>query len=423
MFFPKLQYGFRWSLPWLYARPNYFMVVTPFGTQHIGYPPIYVLPAFGILFLVTIACIYFFVCRPCGGLCCCCRKCLSCCARRCRCWGVDGRIKVLLITDIFGNKELKNLLALLLLTNMVKKQKIDIVGIVTTGGNNSCRTKHAIEWLRYLELEKEIPVVSSRDIDESANVFLEEVDSRVQRKPAKNSTRSPTKLILNMAKVHGNSLHIYSTTGTALTPLRDAIQADKSKCLKKIGGLYLNNLQVKCSTSNKDSSRSCPCCSNPKATKIIIPSDSNAKKGDEIEHLIDSPSMHCVFKSLQAKVPFTVFIVQPTSVAGQPESEKGITINSIIRKILSSKTYLKSSQENVYAVKTGGISTNSMTDFAKVVSSSLFALYIDGEVSNESIFRVHTWGKHHIVKVKAEKNIEKTLSRFIESGIDYHYCI
>ena len=57
---------------------------------------------------------------------------------------------------------------MLLLTNMVKKQKIDVVGIITTGGNNSCRTKHTIEWLRYLELEKEISVASSRDIDKSA---------------------------------------------------------------------------------------------------------------------------------------------------------------------------------------------------------------------------------------------------------------
>ena len=276
MFFPKLQNGFRWSLPWLYARPNYFMIITPFGTQHIDYPPIYVLPVFAILLIVTVAFFYFWVCRPRGGLCCCCRKCLSYCARRCYCWDLNGRIKVLIITDIFGNRELKNLLSLLLLTNMVKKQKIDVVGIITTGGNNSCRTKHTIEWLRYLELEKEISVASSRDIDESAQVFLKELCSSAQHKASEN-TISPTKLILSMAKEHGNSLHIYSTTGTALTPLRDAIQADKSKYLKKIGGLYLNNMQVTCSTNNKDSQRSCRCCSNPKATKIIIPSDLKTK--------------------------------------------------------------------------------------------------------------------------------------------------
>ena len=77
----------------------------------------------------------------------------------------------------------------------------------------------------------------------------------------------------------------------------------------------------------------------------------------------------------------------------------------------------------MYAVNTEGISARSIVNFAKLVSSSLFALYIDEEVSNETIFRVHTWGKHRIVKVKAEKSIEKTLSRLIESGIDYHYCI
>ena len=99
MFFPKLQNGFRWSLPWLYARPNYFMIITPFGTQHIDYPPIYVLPVFAILLIVTVAFFYFLVCRPHGGLCCCCRKCLSYCARRCYCWDLNGRIKVLIITD------------------------------------------------------------------------------------------------------------------------------------------------------------------------------------------------------------------------------------------------------------------------------------------------------------------------------------
>ena len=300
MFFPKIPYGFRWSLPWLYARPNYFMVVTPFGTQHIDYPPIFVLPAFGILLVVTVAFIYFWVCRPHGGLCCCCRKCFSYCARRCCCLDLDGRIKVLLITDIFGNRELKNLLSMLLLTNMVKKQKIDVVGIITTGGNNSCRTKHTIEWLRYLELEKEISVASSRDIDESATVFLKELCSSAQHKASEDNI-SATKLILSMAKKHGNSLHIYSTTGTALTPLRDAIQADKSRYLKKIGGLYLNNLQVTCSTNNKAPKRSCRCCSNPNATKIIIPADLKTKKDNEIGHLIDCPSTHCVFKSLKQK--------------------------------------------------------------------------------------------------------------------------
>ena len=97
----------------------------------------YVLPAFGILLVVTVAFIYFWVCRPHGGLCCCCRKCFSYCARRCCCLDLDGRIKVLLITDIFGNRELKNLLSMLIDEHMVKKQKIDVVGIVTTGGNNS----------------------------------------------------------------------------------------------------------------------------------------------------------------------------------------------------------------------------------------------------------------------------------------------
>ena len=84
MLIPRIRgYEFKLFAPWLYIRPTYFMIITPFGTQVISYPPIYFIPAFLIILLICICCIYFFVCRPHGGCCCCCRKYLCPCLCRC----------------------------------------------------------------------------------------------------------------------------------------------------------------------------------------------------------------------------------------------------------------------------------------------------------------------------------------------------
>ena len=447
MIFPRLRVARHLFWPWLYIRPTYFMIVTPFGTQVISYPPIYFLPAFGIALIIALWCIYYYICRPNGGICCCCRKILYpllCqCSRR-----NDGTNlkKVLIITDIFSHENMKNLLSLLLLANMMKKKKIEIVGIVTTGGNNEIRARHTLEWLKYLNLSDKIPVAYGRDIDNTAELFLERIvrnqfqdgdeeeeeDEKILNKH--NVSSSSTELILKLAKTYGKKLYIYSTTSIALTPLNDAIKKDKSsKYLKYIGGIYLNNLQVKRDKNKHIRKKKCCSCSSSKHiedknNKIIVPmnlkllqEDKTTKKKRKI--VLDEPSTHRVFQTLQLKVPFTIF----SNVADTTNFNNNIDISKdIIDKILASETYINSTVDNRYKIKTSIVSkskNNIHDSIEKPICSNdaaLFGLYLDDDVNNDLILKNINWGQHCIV-TKNDDN--KKINKLIDTNIDFQYCL
>jgi hypothetical protein len=425
MFVPTFAINkFRWFIPWLYIRPTYFMIITPFGTQVISYPPIYVIPASVFLLTMFIGLVYIYICQPNGGCCCFWGKCLSKCLFE-RNNNDTVMKKILIFTDIFGDQNMKNLLSLLLLTSMMKKKKIEIVGIITTGGNNKIRAEHTIEWLKYLNLLNNIPVTFGRDIDDTVNLFLEEnvTVSSENRNDNDNdiSKVSPTKLILELAKKHEKNLYIYSTTGVSLTPLNDAIKKDKaSKYLKAIGGIFINNLHVKCEMNRQTGRNKCWSSSSKdtdEANKIIVPSNfkkiRKLKKG-KLQTLVDGPSTHCVFQKLQLKVPFTIFDHSNTS-ASSSSPEENINNNisrDIINNILTSKTFIRISSNNKYKIKTiektdGGSRCNN--------DAALFGLYLDNDINDHLIVKKRKWGKHCIVT----KGDDTKINKLIDKSIDY----
>ena len=101
---------------------------------------------------------------------------------------------------------------------------------------------------------------------------------------------------MKLAKRYGKKLYIYSTTSIALTPLNDAIKKDKSsKYFKYIGGIYLNNLQVKRDKNKHIRKKKCCSCSSSKHIE-----DKNSKSVIAL-HAIDF-SKNQGFKNIHSKM-------------------------------------------------------------------------------------------------------------------------
>eukprot|EP00945_MAST-04E_sp_MAST-4E-sp1_P005791 g5791.t1 len=224
-----------WFFPQLYIRPNYFFIITPFGTQQVPFKPIIVIPTFVVCLLLLL---WFLV-----------RKCLF----SKRYVEAKKKKKILYIATLGEDKGrgfLDYFMGIVALSGLVKDDQVDCVGIVTGKPSNK---KMIDRWIRAFHLFEDVVVP----------VYSEEND-----------------FILKSVEQHGNELCV--VVAGQMTPLKNAIlmciEGRGANPFLKLDSIVWPELCVELKTK-PGLKKKCPCCrTKAPPRKIIIPSISRCGK-------------------------------------------------------------------------------------------------------------------------------------------------
>lgn len=258
MVFPSMTPQRGWFWPSMYIRPNYFFVITPFGTQHIDYPPIIFIPA------CIVTCVLLL-----------CTTCWFCCRSK------KTVRRILVVLDAVEN--LDHLLGLHILSILAKKGKVQVVGIVTCGKDPTTGAALVTEWIEscrfFTDIEFETPAVVHG---------VEGNDA-----------------VLNSVQKYGRNLTVL-LAGPA-TVVCEALRRDEKHILRTLGSMVVQGFAR---TKKKEGRRNKCCCRQ--YHNIVIPDFSRSKHLREDKH-----SANHIFSWLQNDVPFSV-LDQPGEKSTSP---------------------------------------------------------------------------------------------------------
>ena len=364
--FPSLTPQRGWFWPSLYIRPKYFFVITPFGTQHIGYPPIFFIPAFVVTFVALMVTTGYFCCR---------RK--------------KQTRQVLLVTSPLENVD--HLLGMRMLSSLAQKNKISLIGIVINdGGSPKAGPNIIIEWIKSFQLF-----------------------ARTRHGPPSVVHGTAGKdMILSAAKRHGRNLTIL--VSGAATAMGEAVNDDEKHVLRKVGAVVVQGF---CKMKTKEGRRNKCCCRQ--YNKIVLPDfkRSNSLRGDKV-------SADCMFRRLQNYVQFSILDQDVNNDATHPLKSKDYrSVVSLLlhlytpgREALGKIACTDSTEMEVIAEKLNleGI------HFHFVLLVWYLQLMEEEETFPPSIVR---WGRHQILDLETNENcgglanhITSKIFRLIKSG-------
>ena len=202
----------------------------------------------------------------------------------------DTRIPVLLITDIGG--DIDDTLAVIAFNGL--KEKVNLVGIVTSGGDCVARAVQAKLWQQHLGVpDDKCKVIVGPDPEYlrvgeykvgSGYGISSNIDGQTnseEQVQSLNLEYNSTEAILKIVDEHKENLIIMGIG--PLTPLGEAIKEDHSDSISKVKGIYLQG-RLETDTDGQ-----------------IMPWHINAYNFDQ-----DKPASELVFKKLRDKVPFTL---------------------------------------------------------------------------------------------------------------------
>ena len=291
----------KYWIPYIYARPNYVILATPLGSKHVPLPLEDFLVAVAITVLSGIVlCCWLCPRRYCCRYCCCSQRCSKKKQRHQKQRRSTTARPVLIITD--GGTDVDGTLALCALKGLMQQQQVNLVGVVTSGGQLETRARIARGWLRRLGIADKIVSVApgsrrKRATRTTAEEEEEEEDptcyipkaTPLTVQEAKlygtNKTAAGAKLILTLVRQHAEQLEIIVLG--KLTTLAHALRLEGDigldACQK---GIKMLHLQGQCRTNETE--------------QRLMP-DFNAAN-----FKADKQATNAVFASLQDTVPFRV---------------------------------------------------------------------------------------------------------------------
>ena len=207
----------KYWVPYIYARPKYIIIATPFGSRHVPLPLEDFLVAVILTLLVVLATLYLFVPRRYLRRFCCCCCCCSCFNQQNKRRATKPR-PVLIITDI--GRDIDDTLALCTLNGLRKQGKVKIVGVVATGGNGLTRARVVRFWLRRFDIsDTSVPVAACMK-DGRTECFIPKGTPSLESAALYVGTAA--ELILDCATTYPQQLEIFALA--PLTPLADALE-------------------------------------------------------------------------------------------------------------------------------------------------------------------------------------------------------
>ena len=230
----------KYWIPYIYARPHYIIVATPFGSQHVPLPLEDFLVA--VAFTVLSSLVVLYLLCPRRYCCCCC-----CCNRKCTRTSQKNRPlprPVLIITDI--GRDIDDTLAFLTLQGLLQQHKAQLVGVVTSGGQGEQRARVVRRWLRRFGLrDEDVPIAFCTQQGQSECYLPKDTPLASD---ASLSSLHPGDLILATIEKYGGALEIVALA--PLTPLAQAMQRKKKgqSCLATVQqGIKMLHIQGNCS--------------------------------------------------------------------------------------------------------------------------------------------------------------------------------
>jgi inosine-uridine nucleoside N-ribohydrolase len=245
----------KYWVPYIYARPQYIIIATPFGSQHVPLPLDEFVVAVVFTLLASIV-FFYFICPEKHYCCCCCRRKKAFYKKVKHKKSRDGELrKVLIITDI--GRDIDDTLALCALNGLMKQKKMQLVGVVTSGGNGVLRAQVVRGWLRRFGLlDEDVPVAACTKkvgqdecfVPKGTPLTAEEA-SLYEGVGNDKSTlmvgAAAANLILEITQKYSGQLEIIAIA--PLTPLAEAIRKDGTNSLKLIQeGIKMLHIQGQC---------------------------------------------------------------------------------------------------------------------------------------------------------------------------------
>ena len=249
-----------WWLPYIYQRPKYFIIATPIGSRHINLP----LEDFLVAVVFTLCCVgialYFLYPRRYCCCCCCCSFCSFCsfCSSSsssgCKTKRTRKKVPrpVLVITDI--GCDIDDTLALCAINGLRRLNKIQLVGVATSGGNNRVRARVARGWLRTFQIADDDVMVAPCSTalpnggDREECYVPEGTPTFENASLYQQGQGTAAELILSLATTYAGKLEIFVIG--PMTPLSNAIQQYGGfSILKK--GVKLLHIQGQCKMNER----------------------------------------------------------------------------------------------------------------------------------------------------------------------------